>query len=109
MPTAVSIAAMPVEPEGEIPVDELSEHIELLRQVARKIEGLTSLRTELQSKIKNKLGDAETGTVAGRPVVTWKRTLRVAVSQKLLKERFPEIVSDVSDITEVRTFKVLDQ
>lgn len=109
MPVSVPVSSVPAEPEGEIALDELAEHVEMLRQVARKIDGLTELRGELQRKIKHKLGDAETGTIAGRAVVTWKRTLRVAVSQKLLKKLYPEVVAEVSDITEVRTFKVLDQ
>ncbi len=109
MPSAVSVSAAPTNPSGEVALDTLIEHVELLRQVTHKIEGLTELRTELQNKIKNKLADAEVGTIAGHPVVTWKRTLRVAVSQKLLKELHPEIVDEVSDITEVRTFRVLDE
>lgn len=109
MPVSVAVSAVPAEPEGAVALDALAEHVELLRQVARKIDGLMELRTQLQRKIKVKLGDAEIGTIAGHPAVTWKRTLRVAVSQKLLKALYPEIVGEVSDITEVRSFKVLDQ
>lgn len=90
-------------------LDDLAAKLALLRQTGEKIAKYTKLQADLQRAIKARLGDAEVGTIAGRPVVTWKRTLRVAVSQKLLKEHYPEVVSEVSDIREVRTFKVLDQ
>jgi predicted phage-related endonuclease len=109
MPVSVPVSVSPAESEGGVALDELAEHVDMLRQLTRKIEGLTELRAELQRKIKHKLGDAEIGTLRGRPAVTWKRTLRVAVSQKLVKRLYPEIVGEVCDITEVRTFKVLDQ
>jgi predicted phage-related endonuclease len=88
-------------------LDDMTEIVARLRRTNDKIAGLTKLQADLQRTIKARLGEVEIGTIAGRPVVTWKRTLRVAVSQKLLKERYPQIVRNVSDITEVRTFKVL--
>lgn len=90
-------------------LDDIAETVALLRKTGVKIAKFSKVQAELQRKIKARLADAEIGTIDGRPVVSWKRTLRVAVSQKLLKERYPDIVGDVSDISEVRTFKVLDQ
>lgn len=90
-----------------VELDDLAHHLHLLRQVDTKIGKLTSLRTDLVQRIKAALGDDEIGTVDGIPVVTFKRTLRVALSQKLIKERHPEVIPDCEEITEVRRFLVL--
>jgi predicted phage-related endonuclease len=105
--TALSVPH-PDQPDNTA-LDDLAAKVALLRQTNQKIAKYAKVQAELQHAIKARLGDMEVGTIAGRPVVTWKRTLRVAVSQKLLKQRYPEIASEVCDITEVRTFKVLDQ
>lgn len=90
-------------------MDDLAESVSLLRQVGTAMEKYTKLRNELQAAIKDRLGDAEVGTLAGRPAVSWKGTWRFAVSQKQLKELYPMIVPDVSELSWVRTFRVLDQ
>ncbi|CRK55461.1 hypothetical protein [Alloactinosynnema sp. L-07] len=92
-----------------VALDAIAEQIALLRKTGEKIAKFTKIQSELQRAVKARLGAVEVGTIDGRPVVTWKTTLRVAVSQKILKERYPDLVGEVSDITEVRTFKVLDQ
>jgi predicted phage-related endonuclease len=110
MPTARPVPANHSEPTTDVvALDTLAEELRLLRQITAQLAALGKLQTTIQRKIKSALGNAETGTFAGQPVVTWKRTLRVGVSQKLLKQRYPRIVADVLDITEVRTFKVLDR
>lgn len=109
MPTARPVPANSSEPATVVALDDFAEQLRLLRQTNEQLVALGKLQTTIQRKIKSVLGDAETGTLAGQPAVTWKRTLRVAVSQKLLKQQYPEIVGEISDITEVRTFKVLDQ
>ncbi|MGH3762948.1 hypothetical protein [Actinophytocola sp.] len=85
----------------------MTEPLELLRQIDQQIEKLGLARRELRDSIKKRLADAEVGTVAGRPVVTWKIAKRVAVSHRLLVERYPEILPEVQDITTVRTFRAL--
>ncbi|MGI8310700.1 hypothetical protein [Saccharopolyspora hattusasensis] len=108
MPISPNVAATPAEPDGEsVAVDALAEYVSLLRQVQSKIENLSRMRSDLQDKIKNALGDAEIGTVAGRPVVSWKRTLRVALSQRLVKALHPEVIPECEEITEVRSFRLL--
>lgn len=91
-----------------IELDDLSEHLEILRQVQSRLGQLGELRSDLQRKIKARLGDVEIGTVGGLPAVTWKRTLRVALSQKLLKAQYPEVLHDCEEISEIRTFLLVD-
>lgn len=92
---------------GPVALDDMTEPLELLRQIDQQIEKLGLARRELRDSIKKRLADAEVGTVSGRPVVTWKVAKRVAVSHRLLVERYPEILPEVQDITTVRTFRLL--
>lgn len=95
-------------PAGAVEIDDLTEPLRLLRQANRQLERWGSVRRELQDMIKGRLQDAEVGTVAGRPVVTWRGTWRSTVSQRLLKERHPDAAVDVTEEKWVRTFLVLD-
>lgn len=95
-------------PVDSIALDELAPHLELLRTVEDQLARLKALRGDLQRKVKNRLGEVEVGTVNGVPVVTYRRTLRVTLSQKLVKELHPEIVRQCEEITEVRTFLLVD-
>ncbi|WNV82241.1 hypothetical protein [Umezawaea sp. Da 62-37] len=91
-------------PTTAVALDDLSDSVELLHLVDAQLDALKSVKTVLQRKIKSRLGLAEVGLVAGRPAVTWRRTLRVALSQKLIKALHPEVLADCEEITEVRTF-----
>ncbi len=90
-----------------VEIDDLADHLHLLRQVVTKINRLTNLRSDLTQRIKAALDDDEIGTIDGIPVVSFKRELRVALSQKLLKERHPEVIPECEEITEVRRFLLL--
>jgi hypothetical protein len=95
-------------PRGAVEIDDLVEPLRLLRQAVRQLERWGSVRQELQDMIKNRLGDSEVGTVAGRPAVTWRGTWRSTMSQRLLKERHPDAAVDVTEEKWVRTFLLLD-
>lgn len=95
-------------PRGAVEIDDLTEPLQLLRQANRQLERWGSVRRELQDMIKNRLADSEVGTVAGRPVVTWRGTWRSTVSQRQLKERHPGAAVDVTEEKWVRTFLLLD-
>ncbi|MBM7771208.1 putative phage-related endonuclease [Actinokineospora baliensis] len=92
-----------------VPLDRIADEFAQLERLAPRLDKLAARQRHLQRVIKAVLGDGEIGTIGNVPVVSWKKTLRVAVSQKLLKERYPHIVSEVSDITEVRRFLLLDR
>ena len=87
-----------------VSLDDLSDSVELLHLLEAQLDALQSAKAVLQRKIKSRLGLAEVGLIAGRPAVTWRRTLRVALSQKLIKALHPEVLADCEEITEVRRF-----
>lgn len=55
----------------ETPLDALANWIDLYRQATDGIAALEERRKVAREHIEAALGDAETGTVDGRPVVRW--------------------------------------
>lgn len=92
------------------PVDAFAHLIASLRRIKRKQAKLSQERKEHEAVIKAALvaAGAEVGTVGGVPVVSFSGSLRIALDQNLLKERYPEIAKECSDISEVNTFRLLN-
>ncbi|MFT7836945.1 hypothetical protein Q5530_12415 [Saccharothrix sp. BKS2] len=95
-------------PAESVELDDLTGHLELLRTIEDQLARLKRLRGDLQNTLKRRLGDIEVGTVNGVPMVTYRATLRIGLSQTLLKERYPQIVRECEEITSVRTFLLVD-
>jgi predicted phage-related endonuclease len=55
-----------------VPLDHLDAVVRELHLRRRQQAALDELVTELENELKAELRDATTGTVAGRPVVTWR-------------------------------------
>lgn len=91
-----------------VELDELSAVLTYLREVTERHRHYAELRRKTEAMVKAALGDAEVGTVDGEPVVTYKSTERIAVSHRLLVQRYPAIARECEDITSVRTFRLLD-
>lgn len=91
-----------------VALDDVEPIVVFLRQMKAQQDYFAKRRKEAEVEIKERLGDAETGTIAGRPVVTYRTTERIAVSHKLLVQQYPAIALECQDINEVRTFKLLD-
>ena len=90
-----------------VELDELDQvwqaYITAKAQAARFVQ----LRDDLQQIVQKRMGDAEIGLIDGLPVASYKKSLRIFISQQLVKERHPAVALDCQDITEVRTFRVL--
>jgi hypothetical protein len=83
----------------------------------RQLRTLRATRDDLdarikvqEAKVKEALGDHEEGTVGGRPVVTWRKVIRRTLSKTLVEKHQygQEIIEDCTVISEVRTFKLLE-
>lgn len=91
-----------------VPVDDLAAQIDWLRWVEDQLDELKRVRADLHRAIKDRLGDMEVGTVNGIPAVTYRRALRVTLSPRLVRELHPEVVRRCEEISEVRTFLLVD-
>ncbi|WP_018686502.1 hypothetical protein [Actinokineospora enzanensis] len=88
-------------------LDRVADEFAQLERLVPRLDKLAARQRQLRRVIQAVMGDGEIGTIGEVPVVSWRKTLRVGVSQKLLKEKYPDIVPEVLDITEVRRFLVL--
>ncbi|MFC4061490.1 hypothetical protein ACFOWE_24585 [Planomonospora corallina] len=82
----------PVPPPVELPAD-VAVYVEVLHLLAERQQQLDTYRKVSEAVLKNALGDAEVGLIAGRPVVFWRH---IAGGERLDKKRLctehPEVV-----------------
>jgi hypothetical protein len=93
--------------DKSVALDEIKHVWQALLQARSQAARFAQLRDSLQKIVQNHMGSADFGLIDGIPVASYKRSVRIFVSQQLVKERHPEIAADCEDITEVRTFRVL--
>lgn len=91
-----------------IAVDDLAAQLDLLRWVEDQLDGLKKFRADVQRTVKLRLGDTEVGTVNGVPVVSYRKALRITLSPRLVRAADPELARRCEEISEVRTFLLLD-
>lgn len=89
-------------------LDELADKVAQLRRLRARQDRLASERVDLEHAIKAALGECESGTIDGVEVVTWRRAKRAAVSLALVRERFPEVAAECTEMTEVRPLRLVD-
>jgi len=68
-----------------VPLDDLNNWLELYRQATDGIAALEERRKVARERIEAALGEAETGTVAGRPVVRWTHVTSTRLDQRKAK------------------------
>ncbi|WP_328611768.1 hypothetical protein OG943_22495 [Amycolatopsis sp. NBC_00345] len=92
------------------PLDSFAHLVASLRRIKLKQARLSKERKEHEKVIKAALAamGATVGTVAGVPVVSFDSTMRIALDQSAVKERYPDVARECSDISEVWTFRLLD-
>ena len=86
--------------------DEYAETVAALRRVRGDIRTLEEDRDLLENRIKAALGTAESGTVDGRVVVTWKAQHSRRIDLDLLRERYPTEAASCETITDSRRFLI---
>ena len=68
-----------------VPLDDLATWLDLYRQATDGIAALEERRKVARERIEAALGDAETGTVEGRPVVRWTHVTSTRLDQRKAK------------------------
>ncbi|MDT8916312.1 hypothetical protein, partial [Amycolatopsis sp. PS_44_ISF1] len=91
-------------------LDSLAHLVASLRRIKHRQARLSKERKEHEAVIKAALKavGASVGTVGGVPVVSFDSTMRIALDQGAVKQRYPEVAKECSDISEVWTFRLLD-
>lgn len=80
-----------------------------LRQLKKIQAYYGSAASDIEKAFKAAMGDAEVALVDGEPVLTYRTTLRTALSQKKLKEVYPVTALMCMVSKPVRTFQLLDK
>jgi len=87
----------------ELP-DELSEVIDQLRHVKSEAKAYAELEDQLKARICELMGDADTATINGVTVATWKGQTRESLDIKGFKAARPDIAKEFSKQVTTRTF-----
>lgn len=89
-----------------VAIDTLKAQLAILNHVREKKAELAEMEAAARAAIETALGDAEIGTIDGRPAVSYKYVRRQSVDQKLLKQKYPEIAEQCLTVTESRRFTI---
>jgi predicted phage-related endonuclease len=68
-----------------VELDGLSSWLQMYRDLGDRIASLEEQRKEARTRIEAALGDAETGTIGGRPAVRWSHVTSTRLDQRVAK------------------------
>jgi predicted phage-related endonuclease len=86
----------------ELPSD-TTELVARLKHVKAELKSYQELEDQLKAELCELLGDADTGTVNGTVVATWKGQTRDSLDIKAFKAACPDIAKEFSRQTTTRT------
>ena len=86
-------------------IDEMAGTLSRRDALSEQIKSLQGTRDDLDATIMAALGDAEVGTIGGKPVVTWKGSERHTLDQKAFKAAHPALAAEFERTTQVRTLR----
>jgi putative phage-type endonuclease len=84
----------------------LVEAVDMLKELLSNARGRKEEIERLKNVLKLALGEAELGTIEGRPVVSWKGAPRESINVRALKQDAPGIAEKFTRVKTVRTFRV---
>lgn len=86
--------------------DEMAELFAQFRHVRSEAKALAELEDQLKARICELMGDADTATINGVTVATWKGQSRESLDIKAFKAAHPDIARQFSKQVNTRTFLV---
>lgn len=91
--------------EAVILSDDLDESLSRYDEIARSISKLKSEKDMIEHTIMSLMKENEIAYVKSRKI-TWKKSVRISLDTKSLKEEEPEIYNKYSKISSSRMFKI---
>lgn len=82
--------------------------VERYRAAKAAIKQWEEVAAKARGEIEAALGENETGTYKGKPVVLYKHGKRTALDQKLLAELYPDVKAECMATTATRTMTLVD-
>jgi hypothetical protein len=102
---ATSVAEL--DESSTIDLDEHRAVYALLLEARAKCAAYGKIEEAAEGYLKAKMGDHEIGLIDNTPVVSHKSTMRLVLSQRLLKAKYPVIALMCMERKLVRTWRVL--
>lgn len=90
--------------EKVVQLDSLDDKFAQLRHVRNELASYKELEDKLKAEICEAMGDADTATVGGRTVATWKSQTRDTFDTKAFRVAHPELATQFTKQTNTRTF-----
>lgn len=93
--------------DDTVDLERVRHALGILSYVSAERKRLKDLEEPARAAVEEVLRDATEGTLDGRPVVKWDRRTRNVLSQKTLREKFPDVARQCMEVTEVRNFRLV--
>lgn len=90
-----------------VALDELAGLFARLAWLSETSTALLAEQEQIKAVIQDRMGQAEHGSLNGRPVVRWARHVRTALDQKALRRDAPDVFDRYVTTSVVRRFTVL--
>jgi hypothetical protein len=102
-----TISAAELDEPSAINLDEHRSVYELMLDARAKVAAYGKIEEAAEGYLKAKMGDYEIGLIDNKPVVSHKSTMRLVLSQRLLKAKYPITALMCMERKLVRTWRVL--
>lgn len=86
--------------DNTTPLDTIAAVVDNWRAARTKEAEWKKAKEELAAVILAALGDAETGTIDGQPILSHKRIKKTGLSQTLLKQLHPDVFAECLETKE---------
>lgn len=90
--------------EKVVQLDSLEEKFAQLRHIRSELASYKELEDQLKAEICEAMGEADTATIGGRTVATWKSQTRDTFDTKAFRAAHPELASQFTKQTNTRSF-----
>lgn len=90
-------------------IDDLATWLDAYRHADTQIKQWTETKNDIRARITTALGEAETGTIAGRPAVRWTKVESSRLDVKKAKELLPaQVIAAITTVSTSRRFTLVE-
>jgi hypothetical protein len=91
-----------------VDLEKVRDQVELLRWTKVRQAELKELEAAARDDVENIMGNADTGTLDGKPVIKWSTYKKRQLNQKMMREEIAEIAEAYTELIDVRRFELVD-
>jgi predicted phage-related endonuclease len=91
-----------------VPLDHIEHWVKTLGAANAKVAEFQQIAKVARAQIEAALGDAEVGTIAGRPAVRWITITARRIDQAKLRANYPDLAAELTAPTVSRRFTLVE-